>query len=210
MKKMLFSAAMLAASIFTLNAQSTFEGEIKFREIKGNDTINTVFYVLGDKVKMDEINSKTKKPETTYLANVNYRTMQTINHSKKMYIDKNTNSTSEAPEITFEKTKNLKTINGYKCVEYIVKNEDDDIEISYWLGKGKFDFYEPFESMLNSKENIYLYLMQIENISGMIPFEAVEKQKGEVKTTLTATSVKKDPPEEYIFSLPKDYTKFVK
>jgi len=210
MKKMLFSAAMLAASVLTLNAQSTFEGEIKFREIKGNDTVNTVFYVLGDKVKMDEINSKTKKPETTYLANVNYRTMQTINHNKKIYIDKNTSSTSEAPEITFEKTKNLKTINGYKCVEYIVKNEDEDIEISYWLGKGKFDFYEPFENMLNSKENIYLYLMQIDNISAMIPFEAVEKQKGEIKTTLTAISVKKDPPEEYIFSLPKDYTKFVK
>jgi hypothetical protein len=210
MKKMLFSAVIVAASVLSLKAQSTFEGEIKFREIKGKDTVNTVFYVLGDKVKMDEINSKTKKPETTYLANVNYRTLQSINHSKKIYIDKNTSSSTEVPELSVEKTKNLKTINGYKCVEYIVKNENDDIEISYWLGKGKFNFYEPFQDMLNNKENIYLYLMQIENITAMIPFEAVEKQKGEVKTTLSAVSVKKDPPEEYIFSLPKDYTKFVK
>jgi hypothetical protein len=210
MKKLIFSAVFFTASALTLFAQSSFEGQIKFREIKGKDTLNTVFYVLGDKVKMDKINPKTKTPDTTYIANVNYRSMQAIDHGKKKYINKNTNTPTEMPPVTWEKTKNLKTINGYKCTEYIVTNEDEGIEISYWLGKGKFDFYEPFESMLNSNENIFRYLLLIENISAMIPFEAVEKIKGEEKTKLEVITVKKDPPEEYIFAIPKDYVKFTK
>lgn len=211
MKKVFLLAAFCLGSLLS-NAQTPFEGMIHLRKIDGKDTTNSMFYLKDDKVRLDEYYVGTEDSlETSHLANVNFMSLTTVNHAKKLYMPRATNQKPQVNgEVEVIKTKNAKTVQGVKCTEYMVKNESQGIEVSYWLGKGKFAFYQPFAQMLNPKEDIYKYFLMIDNAPGTMPVEAVLKVNGEEKSKLELTSIQKEGLEEYQFEVPKDYKKFAK
>src|ERR1051326_1767729 len=141
--KKIFSLAVTALIALTATAQQ-FEGTIEFKKKTAIDTTDYVYYVKGDKIRLDEIGSKTKKVDGSFFINTTSSVLQALDYERKLYIDQPTgtpNKPSGKCEVTA--TKNTKTINGMKCTEYVVKNKDENTVISFWLAKGKFDFFHP-------------------------------------------------------------------
>ena len=104
-------------------------------------------------VRIDEIGSKSRKVEGSFLVDLDAKTMKFLNHDRKLYGDQNTPA---APVIkgtcTVKKGQNVKNLQGFKCVEYIVTNNEENTQITYYIADGKFSFFEKLLRQLNRKE----------------------------------------------------------
>src|SRR5437868_5835401 len=132
MKKLLLSALLGFTGMFLASAQS-FEGVIEFKKQTTTDTVNYVYYVKGDKVRLDEIGSKSKKVEGSFIIDLKANQMLSLSHERKLYIEQG----SGTPPVMIgkaevKKTGNVKTIQGIKCTEYVVKNPDEKVQVTYW------------------------------------------------------------------------------
>ncbi|MCW3105364.1 MAG: uncharacterized protein JWO09_3804 [Bacteroidetes bacterium] len=215
MKKSLLKIAsvltIMVATAFSGTAQ-TFEGVIEFKKQTATDTTNYVYYVKGNQVKIDEIGSKSHKVEGTSLINLDTKTMQYFNHERKLYMD---NPTPSAPTINgtcvVKKGQNVKNLQGYKCVEYTVTNQQEGVIITYWLADGKFSFFEKMLRQLNRKEKSSVYFLQIQDIKNMFPMLSVQTDlTGKEITKLEVTKITKKELDPAMFEIPKGYNKFEK
>ena len=209
--KILTVAVVLIAFSLSASAQA-FEGTIEFKKITASDTVNYVYTVKGNMVRIDEIGSKSHKVEGTFLIDMDAKTMKSLNHERKLYMDQ---PTPAAPVIkgtcTVKKGQNVKNIQGYKCVEYIVTNNEENTQITYWLADGKFTFFEKLLRQLNRKDKSSVYFLQIPDIKNMFPMLSVQSDiNGKVNTTLAVTKITKKEIDPSIFEMPKGYYKFEK
>lgn len=209
--KILTVAVVLIAFSLSASAQA-FEGTIEFKKITASDTVNYVYTVKGNMVRIDEIGSKSHKVEGTFLIDMDAKTMKSLNHERKLYMDQ---PTPAAPVIkgtcTVKKGQNVKNIQGYKCVEYIVTNNEENTQITYWLADGKFTFFEKLLRQLNRKDKSSVYFLQIPDIKNMFPMLSVQSDiNGKVNTTLAVTKITKKEIDPSIFEMPKGYNKFEK
>ncbi len=209
--KILTVALVLIAFSLSASAQA-FEGTIEFKKITASDTVNYVYTVKGNMVRIDEIGSKSHKVEGTFLIDMDAKTMKSLNHERKLYMDQ---PTPAAPVIkgtcTVKKGQNVKNIQGYKCVEYIVTNNEENTQITYWLADGKFTFFEKLLRQLNRKDKSSVYFLQIPDIKNMFPMLSVQSDiNGKVNTTLAVTKITKKEIDPSIFEMPKGYNKFEK
>jgi hypothetical protein len=212
MKKLLFSALFAFTGILIASAQS-FEGVIEFKKQTTTDTVNYIYYVKGDKVRLDEIGSKSKKVEGSFIIDLKTNTMLSLSHERKLYIEQASGTPAPVtgkPEV--KKTGNTKMIQGVKCTEYIVKNPDEKVQVTYWMADGHFDFFFKLLRVLNRKDKSAVYVQQITGAGGMFPFLSsqvnLETNKEEVK--MEVTKVEKKTVEPSKFEVPKDYQKFQK
>jgi hypothetical protein len=209
--KKVFSLAITALVAFAATAQP-FEGTIEFKKRTATDTTNYVYYVKGEKIKIDEIGSKSKKVEGSFIINTSASTMQFISHERKLYGDQPSGSTNKPAgkcEVTW--TKNTKTIQNMKCTEVVVKNKDENTTITYWLAKGKFDFFDVMLRVLNRKDKFSTYYLEIPNAKGMMPVLAImTSADGKEKERLETTKVEKKPQDAKTFEIPTGYMKFEK
>lgn len=210
-----FFATVVAVLAFAgfASAQS-FEGTIEFKKQSSTDTTNYVYYVKGptNKVRLDEIGSKSKKVEGTFLVDLKEKKMTSLSHDRKLYMDKAQSAPATItgkPEVT--KTKNTRTIQGYKCTEYIVKNKDENTQISYWIAFGKFDFFMPFLKLINQKQKFSTYYQQLTGVEGGFPMLAIESSMdGTERARLEVTKIEKKALDTSLFDIPKGYLKFEK
>jgi len=210
MKKIFFITLFLVAG--TLSAQS-FEGVIEFRQQSAADTINRVYYVKGDRVRIDEIGHYSKKVEGTFLVDLKENKMIFLSHERKLYGDQPNSmpgTVKGAPTVT--KTKETKTIQGYRCVKQVVKNPDDNTQIVYWVASGKFDFFLKMMKILNRKEKVATYYGKLSGVDGMFPFLAVETgiDGKDERSRLEVTKVEKKTIDPSVMEIPKGYTKLEK
>ncbi|MFH1005829.1 MAG: DUF4412 domain-containing protein [Bacteroidota bacterium] len=207
MKKIFLGASfIICTSIF---AQS-FEGTIEFKKQTFTDTVNYVYYIKGDMVRIDEIGSKFKKVEGSFIVDIKSNKMFSMSHERKLYSEQSPGTPAVIngkPEVT--KTKNIKTLQGYKCTEYIVKNEEEKVEVSYWVANGKFDFFSDLLKTLNRKDKSSVYFQQITDTKGMFPFLSSQKNsEGKEETRLEVTKIQKKIIDANTFEIPKNYQKF--
>lgn len=212
MKKKIFSFLALAGMFFTASSQS-FEGTIEFKKQTTTDTINYVYYVKGDKVRIDEIGSKSKKAEGSFIIDLKTNQMISLSHDRKLYIEQGTGTPATMiGKAEVKKTGNVKTIQGYKCNEFAVKNADERVQVTYWLAAGKFDFFLRLLKVLNRKDKSAVYFQQLTGVEGMFPFLStqvnLETNKDEVK--MEVTKIEKKVVDGNKFEIPKDYQKFQK
>ncbi|OFY84895.1 MAG: hypothetical protein A3F72_18105 [Bacteroidetes bacterium RIFCSPLOWO2_12_FULL_35_15] len=201
---------MFSFSLTTL-AQS-FEGVIEFKKISTTDTTNYVYYVKDNIVRIDEIGSKSHKVEGTFLVDMNAKTMKSLNHERKLYMDQ---ATPSAPVIkgtcTVKKGQNVKNLQGYKCTEYIVTNNEEGTIITYWLADGKFSFFDKLLTQLNRKDKSSIYFLQIPNVKNMFPMLSVQTDlAGKETGRLEVTKITKKVVDPTMFDIPKGYNKFEK
>ena len=79
MKKLFLSALFGFAGMLVVSAQS-FEGTIAFKKQTPTDTVSYMYYVKGDKVRLDEIGSKSKKVEGSFLIDLKTNSMVSLSH----------------------------------------------------------------------------------------------------------------------------------
>ena len=216
MKKVLTAAITIFLIVQVHYAQiheKPFEGIVDFKKTTTIDTNQYIYYVKGDNIRIDEINSKTKIPAGSFLVDLKQNKMTSLSHDRKLYMDQKPGVPAVVkgnPEVT--KTKNTKTIQGVKCTEYLVKNKDENTEISFYIANsGSYDFFDRLLKMLNRKDKFSSYYLKILGIQGLFPVLAIQrsldgKEIGKIETikmerkTLTGS----------VFEIPKGYSKFDK
>lgn len=191
-----------------VNAQS-FEGTIEFKKETPMDTTNYVYYIKGYLVRIDEIGSKSHKSEGTFLIDMDQKTMKSLNHERKLYMDQ---PTPPAPTLkgTCSVTKTeTKDLQGYKCVGYVVTNTEENTKISYWLADGRFSFFEKLLRQLNRKDKSSVYFLQIPSIKNAFPMLSIQQSlDGKDQMRLEVTKITKKEIDPSMFELPRDYNKF--
>lgn len=212
MKKLILSVTFALTGMFIATAQS-FEGVIEFKKQTTTDTVNYIYHIKGDKVRLDEIGSKSKKVEGSFIIDLKTNSMLSLSHDRKMYIEQASGTPAVVtgkPEV--KKTDNVKTIQGMKCTEYIVKNPEEKVQVTYWMASNHYDFFFKLLKVLNRKDKSAVYVQQITGADGMFPFLStqvnLETNKEEVK--MEVTKVEKKTIDAAKFDVPKDYQKFQK
>ncbi len=212
MKKLVLSAVFAFTGLIIASAQS-FEGVIEFKKQTTTDTVNYIYHIKGDKVRLDEIGNKSKKVEGSFIIDLKTNSMLSLSHERKLYIEQS--SGTPAPvngKCEVKKTGNVKTIQGMKCTEYIVTNADEKVQVTYWMASNHYDFFFKLLKVLNRKDKSAVYVQQISGADGMFPFLSIqmnlETNKEEVK--MEVTKVEKKTVDAAKFEVPKDYQKFQK
>jgi len=208
MKKITLFIAGLALSI---TASAQFEGSIEFKMETKKDTTTNIYYVKGDHVKLDQLGKKTGRVEGSFVFDLSNNQIKFVNPARKVWGEHK----SETPPVikgTCEttKTKNTKTILGKKCTEYIVKNTEENTQISYWITVDKFDFFVPVVKMWNRKDKQSIYFNQIKDLpKGAMPVASYETSlDGKAVSKLEMIKIDKKALELTQVSVPADYKKF--
>ncbi|HET6227951.1 MAG TPA: DUF4412 domain-containing protein [Bacteroidia bacterium] len=198
----------IIASSSRINAQS-FEGMIEFKKETPTDTTNYVYFVKGDLVRIDEIGTKSHKAEGTYLIDMDQKTMKSLNHDRKLYMDQPTPPAPVLKGTCTVKKGEVKNLQGYKCVQYIVTNTEENTQISYWIADGKFSFFEKLLRQLNRKDKSSVYFLQIPGIKNTFPMLSIQQGlDGKEQMRLEVTKITKKEIDSSMFDLPRDYNKF--
>jgi hypothetical protein len=209
--KFLPGAMMITLFSFTAVSQS-FEGTIEFKKATTTDTTNYIYYVKDNQVRVDEIGSRSHKLEGSFLVNLGTKTMKSLNHERKLYMDQ---PTPADPVIkgscTVTKGQNVKNLQGYKCQEYIVTNNTEGIVITYWLADGKFSFFDKLLHQLNRKDKASIYFLQIPSTKDMFPMLSIQTDiTGKPTGRLEVTKITKKVIDATLFEIPKGYNRFEK
>ena len=212
MKKLFLTAFFGLAGMLIASSQS-FEGVIEFKKQTSTDTVNYIYHVKGDKVRLDEIGNKSKKVEGSFIIDLKTNSMVSLSHERKLYIEQAPGTPATVtgkPEVT--KTTNVKTILGVKCNQYVVKNSDEKVQVTYWMGSGKFDFFFKLLKVLNRKDKSAVYVQQLTGVDGMFPFlsSQVNLETGKEEIKMEVTKIDKKTVDAAKFDIPKDYQKFQK
>jgi hypothetical protein len=203
--------AIMVAFAFSATAQS-FEGVIEFKKQTTTDTTNYVYYVKDNQVRIDEIGAKSHKIEGTFLVDMDAKTMKSLNHDRKLYMDQ---TNPPAPVVSgkceVSKTKNVKNLQGYQCTEWIVKNTAENTQISYWVADGKFPFFDKLLRQLNRKDKFSTYYLQMTDVKNSFTMLAVQSDlAGKETGRLEVTKITKKSVDPATFEIPKGYNKFEK
>jgi hypothetical protein len=215
MKKSILKLTTVIVILFaftqTINAQS-FEGVIEFKKSSSSDTSSYVYTVKGNQVRIDEIGSKSRKVEGSFLVDMDAKTMKFINHDRKLYGDQNTPAANVIKgNCVVKKGQNVKNLQGFKCAEYIVTNNEENTQVTYYIADGKFTFFEKLLRQLNRKEKSAIYFLQIADIKSMFPMLSFQTDlTGKEMSRLEVTRIIKKEVDPSMFEIPKGYNKFEK
>ena len=209
MKKLKLVIASLAFT--TTAAFAQFEGNIEFRMESKKDTTTNIYYVKGNDIKLDQIGKKSGKVEGSFVFDLTAKQIKFVNPARKVW----GNHKSETPpaikgtcEVT--KGKSSKVICGKKCAEYIVKNTEENTQITYWISTEKFDFFSPLVQLWNRKDKQSVYFNQIKDLpKGSMPLASYETTlDGSSVSKLEVTKVDKKTIDASQVAVPADYKKF--
>jgi hypothetical protein len=212
MKKNSLVLAFLAL-ISLSNAQS-FNGTIDFKYATVKDTTNNVYVVKDKVIKLDQYGKKSGAIEGSFIFDLSSNKIRFVNPKRKVWGD----HSSETPPIIrgkCEVTKGhgSKTIAGMKCVDYTVKNTEENTTITYWISTDHYSFFIPVLKLWNRKDKQSVYFNQITGLpEGTMPLASEEKQisDGKSLTRLEVVKITKKTPDDASVAVPPDYTKFDK
>jgi hypothetical protein len=210
MKKFLFLTGIFF-SLSRLIAQG-FSGSIEFKYATQKDTTTNMYWVKDKVVKLDQYSKKGNTIEGSFIFDLATAHIKFVNPKRKLWGEQK----SETPQVihgqcVVTQGSGSKTIAGIKCIEYTVKNTEENTVITYWIGDGKFTFFAPLIKLWNRKDKQSIYFGQIKNLSeGSMPLMSEEKQMSDGKslTRLEVVKVNKSIPDESSMAVPPNYTKF--
>lgn len=205
MKTIYLTTILLVLSV-AVNAQ--FEGKIEFLKITPKDTTKYIYYVKGDKVRIDNLVNKTVKGSSI----IDLKTKDSykaLSPTRKMWmVVKTKKSVKDYSATKLTKTKDVKKLKGYECEKWIVTNKDFGTTTTYWMAKGKFDFFEPLIQVVKRKENLSQYLLNVGDLPPYFPIEGYET-KGKVRIQqLRTTKITEEKISDSVFAIPAGYKKF--
>jgi hypothetical protein len=209
--KLVSAVVILLSSSFSASAQN-FEGMIEFKKASTTDTTNYIYYVKGNQVRIDEIGTRSRNLEGTFLVDMDAKTMKSFNHERKLYMDQPTPS---APVIKgtciVKKGQNVKNLQGAKCVEWIVTNNEENTVITYYVADGKYAFFDKLLRQLNRKDKASTYFLQLKDVKNSFPMLSIQTDlTGKVLGRLEVTKITKKEIDPSMFDIPKGYVKFEK
>ena len=210
MNKIKLLVAGLTLSVMAV-AQS-FEGTIEFKMETSKDTTTNIYYVKGHDVKLDQIGKKSGKVEGSFVFNTESSEIKFVNPVRKVWGE---HKSETAPVIkgtcVSSKGANTKMVQGQKCAEFIVKNTEENTQITYWMVSGKYDFFAPLVKAWNRKDKQSIYFNQIKDLpKGSMPLLSEEKliSDGTLISKLEVSKLSKGNVDASKLAIPADYKKF--
>ena len=203
-------AVSLTLSVIAV-AQS-YEGSVEFKMETNKDTTTNIYYVKGNTVKLDQLGRKSGKVEGSFVFDLGENQVKYVNPTRKVW-GEHKSETIPVIKGTCVSTKgtNTKLVQGQKCVEYIVKNTEENTQITYWISAGKYDFFMPLVKLWNRKDKQSIYFNQIKDLpKGSMPLLSEEKTISDMKTVskLEVSKIAKGSMDASKLSIPGDYNKF--
>lgn len=203
----------IAIASFVSASLAQFEGTIEFKKMTTMDTTKYIYYVKGNKVRIDEIGAKSKKVEGTFLIDLAASTMISLSHDRKLYMDQKPGApvtVTGKPEIS--NTKAAKTLLGVNCKEISVVNKEENATIKYYVGGNKFDFFAKMLKLMNRKDKSASYFLLILKEAGdAFPYLSIQTDNtGRETGRLEVEKLEKKTVDATMFDIPKDYHKFEK
>jgi hypothetical protein len=205
MKKLLL---ILSIIIFTVSVNAQFEGSVNFEKSKGKVSVKYQYKVKGENVRVEEYGNEGSL-DGIQLVNTTSQSVYALSPDRLMYMEAKNKRPQRIANVTVQKTKTKKTVNGKPCVKWIVTNTDQDRKIIYWVTKGDYDFFIPFLKTLNRAEKTSVYFLQIEGNAGFFPMLAEEyNMAGLLISKLEANKVTAKSLSDSDFKVPAGYKKF--
>jgi Domain of unknown function (DUF4412) len=198
----------LCFTLFTgLAGAQGFEGIIEFKKQLPGDSVNLVYSVKGDQVRIDEIRARTHNIFGSFLLDLKSGSRIFINHAKKEWTQLGNTGKPDVPaSLTVVSTKESKSFFGNKCNKHIVKNTTDNSAIHYYVAAGKYQFFVPMLELLNRREDFSTHYLALPVKDGSFPFLAVKYDAaGKEAGRLEVTRIEKKVISATVFDLPKDY-----
>lgn len=207
MKKIAAFALMISFGSLAM-ASEPFQGTIKFTKTIGPVTANYVYYVKGDKVRVEEL-GENGDIQGIMIVDTKANTVKALSPERQMYIDVPNKRPARETEVYVQKTGNSQTINGYKCSEVKVAGKSDGREVTFWVADDKFDFFVPMLETLNRKDKLAVYFMNVPDLNGFFPMVGVERKTDGVELSkLQVNDMTKSELDDKLFEIPANYTKF--
>ena len=204
----LLTLALTAGSMLTANAQ--FEGTIDVKRTKGTKVTNFRYHVAGNLLRIEELDAN-GNIKHIMLVDADEQTCYTINTQRKVWMDAYNNRRVLSVNSRVTKTENTKMIAGYKCTEYIVRNEEEGSEVHYWLGGEEFGFFLPTLQVMNRKDKLARYFQMIKDAGAALPIVGEEQDlNGKVRMRLEVVGFTKGEVDDSMFDIPEGYTEFEK
>jgi hypothetical protein len=189
-------------------ASEPFQGTIKFTKTIGPVTANYVYYVKGDKVRVEEI-GENGEVQGIMIVDTKANTVKALSPERQMYIDVPNKRPARDTEVYVQKTGNTQEINGYKCTEVKVTGKTDGREVTFWCADDQFDFFMPMLETLNRKDKLAVYFMNVPDLDGFFPMLGVEKKTdGMELSKLQVVNMNKTTLADNLFEIPEGYSKF--
>ena len=214
-----FNIAFAQPQVNTQNTKNSnvdkapFEGVIKFIQETFSDTTYYTYFVKGDKIKI-EINEDCKDCDISdaLLFDIKKQTITALKPSLRMYKDveiKPYVSTKNEDFSIIRNNVNKKSIKGFKCEQWRVKNQKENTEITYWVTNGNYYFFDEFLKLWNRSEKQSRYFLQINSTKGYFPILSVERSSfREKRMKLQVVNIEQKPLDTSIFEIPEEYKNY--
>ena len=203
----LFSFTLALCSVAAIQAQA-FEGVIEFTKTTGPVITNYKYYIKGDHVRIEEISAR-GDAQGIMLVDTRDKTVTALSPDRKLYMDVPNMRLPKDVKTDVKKTGEMKDMAGYKCEKWVVKSNDEDRTITYWVAADKFDFFVPLLETLNRKDEQAVFFLEVPDGVGMFPMLGVEqKMDGSEVSKLQVTKVTKGVQKPSLFEIPAGYNKF--
>lgn len=207
------AVTVIALAGFASASLAQFEGTIEFKKMNLSDTSSYIYYVKGNKVRLDEVNLKSKKIEGTFLIDLTAGTMVSLSPDRKLFMDQKQGASVTVggkPEIV--NTKATKTLLGTNCKELVVNNKEENTTVKYYVGGAKFDFFAKFLKLMNRKDKqACYYLLLSKDAADGFPYLSIQTDNtGKETGRLEVSKIEKKVIDATTFEIPKDYHKFEK
>lgn len=210
MKKTPILCGFIVSAVFFSNSVfSQFEGIIKFEKYK-NDTTQYMYHIKGKQIRITEYGPDGSE-KGIQLVDIEKKTVIALSPDRKLYMDASNSKDAVLVNPQVTKTTNKKKVAGIECTEWIAKSEKDNTVISYWVGGNNFDFFVPLLQVLNRKDRLSKYFLEVPDNRNIFPLLGEERSlDGTHKTTLKALVVEQKKLDQSLFEIPKGFQKFEK
>jgi hypothetical protein len=212
----ILTTLLFLTSFVGLFAQDDFEGKIKFKISSDGDEMFLDYFIKGENLRMEMgdnaeavfVKNKDKSlilmPSEKMYMDLNNSIMSKLSSMTGMNDDDKNKEAEEEFNIEDYKTGKTKSILGYECHQWVIKDQNDDEEIEAWVTSELGNFFlmkgpmgEGFSpSWSNSINN-----------NGFFPMLVITRDDdGEENSRFEATEVKKESLSDKLFTPPSDYS----
>lgn len=190
--------------------QKRFRGILEYVEYTPFDTTYFKVYVSNTRIRVDSYKENNGAVEKTLIYRLKENKVIVLKPSRKIYQLLDVNSMDKQNingcEIILNES-NYKYINGFKCIQYRVKNIRENTDITYWIPESDFPFYYEMISMKRSMLRVHKYFFMLPNYKVAFPMQTVERSLlREKKSSYKVIGFKEVALKNDIFEIPKGYT----
>jgi hypothetical protein len=185
-----------------------FEGSISLVRESVFDTTLITISVRGQMVRVDERDSH-HRIISSHLIDLEKETIFALSPELRLYkqltvTSPPNNSTSQLKII---KTGNYKKINGYKCYQWRIRDEQRNTEVAYWVAPERFMFLETILSLLNRTELSLKLFQHIPDSQHYFPMLTEERTLlRRMKLQIAVVEIVETSQKPEIFQIPQGYT----